>query len=443
MSSTPNGKAEENSLAGLPIADKEKYVNDWYQRLETKYFKNSDMAMPSCWVAATVLRLVMSKLWLLIYHPYQRKDGGKVAATLLISPSDVNAGTTLPQETKDKLFIISLENIESKILLDMEPQARKWFWYFNTYVQWHAIAFLLSELSIRTRGIAVARAWRALEITAPQWWSPLMNNSPSNKQALVWKPIKRLFLKARAARERELALEQASRASQSGRFAFHNPSSMSSVQTPPVSTEQPSPECLDSLLRPLGPRLGERSAATPLGWPADTCPTATGMIGVAVQPHQTPKAGLNHRKDNTTNPQPAFHDLLKYGFDSVVVDVMDDIALDGGPINPSSNVYPSFASKLPQHTNPTYGMNFLNNTNSINFTNDIDSMNETNFLIDRSHMSVFGDNMFPNVDMSPTMPNSDSPTMDSINMDWTVWDDMLNQLGLEGQSNSGGLVSWF
>ncbi|EDU43367.1 conserved hypothetical protein [Pyrenophora tritici-repentis Pt-1C-BFP] len=119
-------------FAGLTIEQKEKWITECHQAMEAKYLKNCDMNIPICWVTATISRLIMSKMWLIIYHPHQRKDGG----------------ITLPQETKDKLFITSLENVEYSLLLETEARTMKWGWLFRTYIQWHAIAFLLSELCL-------------------------------------------------------------------------------------------------------------------------------------------------------------------------------------------------------------------------------------------------------------------------------------------------------
>jgi hypothetical protein len=63
-------------FAGLTIADKEKWITECHQRMEDKYLKGCDMSIPLCWVTATISRLVMSKMWLVVYHPHQRKDGG-------------------------------------------------------------------------------------------------------------------------------------------------------------------------------------------------------------------------------------------------------------------------------------------------------------------------------------------------------------------------------
>ena len=132
----------------------------------------------------------MSKMWLIIYHPYQRLDGG----------------TSLPEETKDKLFETSLENIEYSLLLETEEKTKRWGWLFRTYVQWHAIAFLLSELRVRTKGEQVERAWRAIEfVTNRKWADDLATNKLKSH---LWKPLKKLMAIAKAERDKEIEFER-------------------------------------------------------------------------------------------------------------------------------------------------------------------------------------------------------------------------------------------
>ncbi|KAK0665003.1 Bikaverin cluster transcription factor bik5 [Lasiodiplodia hormozganensis] len=176
-------------LSSVPLEQKERWITEVHSKIEEKYLRDCDMTVPLYWVIATVSRLIMSKMWLMIYHPYQRLDGG----------------ASLPQETKDKLFVTSLENVEYSILLETEERTQKWGWLFRTYVQWHAIAFLLSELCHRTEGELVARAWRAVEATAARRWNDLSNDQ---KKGCLWRPLRKLVARARAAREAQLAREQ-------------------------------------------------------------------------------------------------------------------------------------------------------------------------------------------------------------------------------------------
>jgi len=129
--------------------------------------------------------LMMSKMWLMVYHPFQRQNGG----------------ATLPDDIKDKLFITSLENIEYSILLETEARTMKWGWLFRTYMQWHALAFILSELCHRTRGELVERAWVAVDKSRDGRWGELRSDGRSGH---LWKPLMRLVAKAKAAHNQAL-----------------------------------------------------------------------------------------------------------------------------------------------------------------------------------------------------------------------------------------------
>lgn len=252
-------------FANLTIPEKEKWISECHQRLEEKYLKHCDMSVPLYWVTATISRLVMSKMWLVVYHPHQRRDGG----------------ASLPQETKDKLFITSLENIEYSILLETEARTMKWGWLFRTYVQWHAIAFLLSELCVRTKGEAVERAWRALEATAGRWWYPLTNNvERSRRQGCLWKPLRKLMAKAKAAREREMALERAAANIKSQPLAYTD---LSQIPNPLPSTNRQPYRQLDAMLQPTAPRLGEVPSSSPPSQPVIQNPTASSRNNVEAQ----------------------------------------------------------------------------------------------------------------------------------------------------------------
>ncbi|KAK8240567.1 fungal-specific transcription factor domain-containing protein [Phyllosticta capitalensis] len=176
-------------LANVTLEQKEQWITEVHSKVEEKYLKHCDMTVPLYWVVATVSRLIVSKMWLMIYHPYQRLDGG----------------ASLPRETRDKLFVTSLENVEYALLLETEARTEKWGWLFRTYVQWHAIAFLLSELCVRTKGDVVDRAWRAVEATAAKRWQDLTSDQ---KKGCIWRPLRKLVARARAAREAELQRER-------------------------------------------------------------------------------------------------------------------------------------------------------------------------------------------------------------------------------------------
>lgn len=170
--------------ARITLEDKERLIEELHQYLEKKYLKYCDMSVPLDWVAATVSRLILAKMWLIVHHPFQREDGG--------------AG--LPQETKDRLFLTSIEVIEFSCLLETETTTLKWGWLFRTYVQWHAVAFVLSQLCVRTSGPEVEKAWAAVDSVFDEWGGVVS----ASKRGMLWKPLRKLMARARAAREREM-----------------------------------------------------------------------------------------------------------------------------------------------------------------------------------------------------------------------------------------------
>src|ERR1700749_1998192 len=109
----PPGPVKCNTFfATLTVEQKEKWIAECHKKIEETYLQDIDLSVPLYWVAATLSRLILSKMWLVVYHPFQR----------------LNGGASLPQATKDKLFISSLEGVEYSVLLDTDPRTRKWGW---------------------------------------------------------------------------------------------------------------------------------------------------------------------------------------------------------------------------------------------------------------------------------------------------------------------------
>jgi hypothetical protein len=329
-------------------------------------------------------------MWLVVYHPHQRKDGG----------------ASLPPEIKDKLFITSLENIEYSFLLETEARTMKWGWLFKTYVQWHAIAFLLSELCVRTKGEAVERAWRALEASAGRWWFPLSAN-PDRKGRFgcLWRPLRKLMAKARAARERELALERASANLKAQSLPF---AALEQFQTPVSTTgSQASAQQLDAMLRPSAPRLGDIPSSSP----------------TSLLPMSPVRQPLNLEAQK-------FQELSNMGFDWVLSDMLynGEIASENG-IPPPENGYINAVLPETVHQNSYHKSPF-------------DGSNQSN------QSSHEGSNENSN---SPFR----SPVTEEGPVDWANWDDMVREFGMEldpnavipGQTINStgvlGLPTWF
>ena len=219
LSYAPPGEGRCRTMNNkLSTEDKERMIEDLHQYLEKKYLSHCDMGVPLHWVAATVARLILAKMWLVVHHPLSRSD----------------AGAGLPQDTKDRLFRTSLEVIEFARLLETEKTTLKWGWLFRTYVQWHAIAFVISQLCTRTIGPEVDKAWMVIEAVFDDWGGIVT----SNQRGMLWKPLRKLMAKARA--ERSKALEKQSCFPLDG--SLGPTTSLFNLPPGPMSTMNVSPE---------------------------------------------------------------------------------------------------------------------------------------------------------------------------------------------------------
>lgn len=171
----PGNKSPERNEF-ISVEQREDLIEALNKRLEERYLKYCDMSVPIFWVCATVARLIIAKAWLVVHHPMTRNDHG--------------AG--LPPTTRDRLFLTSVEVLEFSHLLETNENTSKWSWLFRTYIQWHAVAFILSELCVRAKCPAVDRAWCAVEAVYDGWES-----EAKERRGMLWRPMKKLMARAR------------------------------------------------------------------------------------------------------------------------------------------------------------------------------------------------------------------------------------------------------
>jgi hypothetical protein len=181
ISYSPPGDCLGRALKPHSLEDRERLIKESGIRMEKTYLQYCENAGPLYWVAATVARLITAKMSLILYHP-------------LIQPDKANC---LTSDTRDRLFMASIEILEYSKLLEAEAATRQWGWLFATYIQWHAIAYLLGELSIRGNSLIVERAWRAVDNCFGECGAAIFNG----KNGTLWRPLRRLALQARKKRD--------------------------------------------------------------------------------------------------------------------------------------------------------------------------------------------------------------------------------------------------
>lgn len=169
------------------LQEKEQMVRNLNDTLETKYIQYCLDAGPLLWVGATVSRLLVAKLSII---PFLRGSS--------CNPAE------FPQHVRDRLFIASIEIMEYSSLLESGTHTKKWGWVFHTYVQWHALIFILVEICRRDSSPLLERAWRAVD-SVFTGWDNAVKYSRSQKNGQLWLPLKRLMAKARKKREDDIA----------------------------------------------------------------------------------------------------------------------------------------------------------------------------------------------------------------------------------------------
>ncbi|PWY72353.1 hypothetical protein BO70DRAFT_389413 [Aspergillus heteromorphus CBS 117.55] len=151
-------------------------------RIEDRYIKHCDMNIPIQWVCATIGRLILTKLWLVVHHPMTRPE----------------RGLNISHANRESLFATSVEVAEFQRLMGADHNTYKWSWLFATNMQWHAIAYILSELCVRPLSPLTDRAWTSVSTLYGDW----MRNSKQRK-GMLWRPLSRLMKRATAFRARQ------------------------------------------------------------------------------------------------------------------------------------------------------------------------------------------------------------------------------------------------
>ncbi|KAI1815242.1 hypothetical protein GGS20DRAFT_356020 [Poronia punctata] len=165
------------------LEEQEEKLLQMYEHIDQKYLKPCPDKETNLlnWVSATIARLIMSKMSLVIYQP--------------LMPT---SGTDLPTDVRDRLFMSSIEVVEYNRVLNAEPKIRRWRWLFQTYNQWHAVAYLLLEVCRRSWSASVERGWVALNATFQ-----LEENFEFAKPA-IWALLRKLMIQAKRHRDNEI-----------------------------------------------------------------------------------------------------------------------------------------------------------------------------------------------------------------------------------------------
>lgn len=150
-------------------------------------------------LAAEVSRVVILKLWLVLRFPWQGREqhpqsssttSQQQRAAKLHGPNPIDV-----QSLRQAVCILEISEMSMR-----RAAASRYGWYTATYVQWHPLAVTLAELCEQPLGELADRAWAVVMRVYPQsreWVA-------DSKRGALWRPIRKLYKKAKEARERAL-----------------------------------------------------------------------------------------------------------------------------------------------------------------------------------------------------------------------------------------------
>ncbi|RHZ53569.1 Zn(II)2Cys6 transcription factor [Aspergillus thermomutatus] len=145
---------------------------------QDRYLKHCDTTIPFFQVCVTVARLIIARTWLVVYYPLGQKK----------------SESNLPTSIRDRLFLTSIKVLELSNLLLTKSEIARWTWHSKTHIQWHAVAFVLSEICSRPPSADCDRAWEYVQTVFDRW-------KMKGHKGTLWRPIKRLMAKAQYVRE--------------------------------------------------------------------------------------------------------------------------------------------------------------------------------------------------------------------------------------------------
>lgn len=160
-------------------------TDDIRAKVENQFLKHCNTEIPWHWLIVTVAKMMLARLWVSFHH--RLNLGGF---------DDSRARGYCYREIRERLFMTSIEIVESCLLIDRNESTAQWRWAFRNFVPWQAIAFILSELCSRNQDENSKRAWDSV-LSAFAEWTNLARDKRHNLLAIR---MQKLFEKAKRLR---------------------------------------------------------------------------------------------------------------------------------------------------------------------------------------------------------------------------------------------------
>lgn len=150
--------------------------------LKNKYLQICSLNDPFQRVTFIVGSVILAKMSLISQYPMFRSS---------------NRSVPISDTLKETLFNSSCEILENTNKVITDPKMRGWAWMLQTYVHWHPVAYILTELCKIPNHHQSVRAWRAIELA---YANP--HGLTFEASLAIWRPLKGLLERAKLARQK-------------------------------------------------------------------------------------------------------------------------------------------------------------------------------------------------------------------------------------------------
>jgi hypothetical protein len=158
------GSWQKLTAQSIPLAEKDKIIDELEMMLESKYLRYCDPVIPLHILARCFASIVVSKMRLTVRHPRRFPD----------------RGSSMPENEKQKLFDICLLIIERDNFIRSMDCLRGFLWPLDQEFQVDAFVYLLSELRYQNPSPLTEKAWSEISKSFKHHPSIVFARSPLN-----------------------------------------------------------------------------------------------------------------------------------------------------------------------------------------------------------------------------------------------------------------------
>ncbi|KAJ8129437.1 hypothetical protein O1611_g4192 [Lasiodiplodia mahajangana] len=175
---------------------------DEHDKFVEKYVTCCDPAQPLHYIASQISHIAAKRVRVVAYYVelVSRKRKGEAN-----SPHTSNATIEPDNKTlREQIFTNSIEILKRTCDLMNDPRLERWAWHSHTYIQWHTIAVVLSEICIRPPSPQCDEAWGYTTAVYDKWLRVKFRDSTEQGDDFV-KPMGRLIARTKRVRDMQQA----------------------------------------------------------------------------------------------------------------------------------------------------------------------------------------------------------------------------------------------